>query len=157
MNAPLGAAFGTLALTDLAAPGRLTRATRLYGVVLDGAGDDVTRAAAGEEDALDRVVAGLGAAAGEQDLVRRRAEEGGDRIACDAVVLTSDLAQSYSSMLGLKPWRVRRLSYSPSAYVLLAGSRAGYESIGHHNIHFGGAWESTFDELEQGRLMRDRG
>ena len=39
MNAPPTAAgTGTLVLADLAAPGRLTRATRLYGVVLDSEG-----------------------------------------------------------------------------------------------------------------------
>ena len=38
MNAPLGSAAGTLDLAGLAAPGRLTRATRLYAVVLDSAG-----------------------------------------------------------------------------------------------------------------------
>jgi NHLM bacteriocin system ABC transporter ATP-binding protein len=38
MNAPPTGALGTLDLADLAAPGRLTRATRLYGVVLDSAG-----------------------------------------------------------------------------------------------------------------------
>jgi phytoene desaturase len=40
--------------------------------------------------------------------------------------------------------------------VLHAGSTQGYEQIAHHNIHFGTAWKSTFDEvIRQRRLMSD--
>ena len=34
----------------------------------------------------------------------------------------------------------RRLTYSPSCFLLLAGSPATYSQTAHHNIHFGRAW-----------------
>jgi phytoene desaturase len=81
--------------------------------------------------------------------------EDGQRIPCDAVILTPDLPVAYEQLLGRKPLQVRRLKYSPSCYLLLAGSRAEYETTTHHNIHFGSAWREIFEELEQGRLMSD--
>ncbi len=80
---------------------------------------------------------------------------GGERIAADAVVLTADLPIAYSQLLGQTPRRLRRLQYSPSCYLLLAGSTAHYPQLAHHNIHFGAAWEQTFVELDGGRLMSD--
>ena len=71
----------------------------------------------------------------------------GERIPCDAVVLNADLPVAYRELLGLEPWSVRRLKYSPSCAVLLAGSTATYSKIAHHNIHFGRAWDRTFTEL----------
>jgi phytoene desaturase len=48
------------------------------------------------------------------------------------------------------------LRYAPSCVVLLAGSTARYSRIAHHNLHFGGAWRSTFGELvDRGELMTD--
>ncbi|MFI7589447.1 phytoene desaturase family protein [Spongisporangium articulatum] len=79
----------------------------------------------------------------------------GERVPCDAVVLNPDLPVAYRDLLGRVPWRVRRLRYSPSCYLMLAGSRADYPAAAHHNIHFGHAWDSVFDELERGRLMSD--
>jgi phytoene desaturase len=79
----------------------------------------------------------------------------GRRIACDAVVLTADLPVAYRELLGTTPRRVRRLRYSPSCYLLLAGSSARYPDAAHHNIHFGTAWREVFDDLQAGRLMRD--
>ncbi len=79
----------------------------------------------------------------------------GERIAADAVVLNPDLPVAYRDLLGLTPRRVKRLRYSPSCYLLLAGSRARYPQLAHHNIHFGAAWERVFAELDAGRLMSD--
>jgi phytoene desaturase len=79
----------------------------------------------------------------------------GERIPCDAVVLNPDLPVAYRDLLGKTPRRVKRLTYSPSCYLLLAGSRANYPEAAHHNIHFGGAWRGVFDELLSGRLMSD--
>lgn len=80
----------------------------------------------------------------------------GERIAADAVVLNPDLPVAYRDLLGREPWSVRRLSYSPSCYLLLAGSSAQYSQIAHHNIHFGRSWRNVFTELiDQGRLMSD--
>jgi phytoene desaturase len=80
---------------------------------------------------------------------------GGDRIAGDVVVLNPDLPVAYRELLGRTPWRVKQLAYSPSCYLLLAGSTAAYEGIAHHNIHFGKSWRTVFDELGSGRLMSD--
>jgi phytoene desaturase len=72
------------------------------------------------------------------------------------VVLNPDLPVAYRDLLGLEPQFVRRLSHSPSCFLLLSGSNASYGRITHHNIHFGRAWRGVFDELiEQGRLMSD--
>ncbi|MCH9816496.1 MAG: phytoene desaturase [Actinomycetia bacterium] len=80
----------------------------------------------------------------------------GERIPCDATVLTADLPTAYDELLGQQPARVRRLNMSPSAVVLLAGSTADYSKIAHHNIHFGTAWKQTFTEIiDQGRVMSD--
>lgn len=79
----------------------------------------------------------------------------GQRIACDAVVLTADLPVAHRELLGTTPRRVRRLRYSPSCYLLLAGSTAHYPDAAHHNVHFGRAWQEVFDDLQAGRLMRD--
>jgi phytoene desaturase len=78
------------------------------------------------------------------------------RIACDAVVLNPDLPIAWRDLLGRTPATVRRLRYSPSCAVLLVGSQAQYSKTAHHNIHFGAAWRSVFDELiEDQRLMSD--
>lgn len=79
----------------------------------------------------------------------------GERIACDVVVLNPDLPVAYRDLLGKNHWRAKSLTYSPSCYLLLAGSSASYPDIAHHNIHFGTAWREIFDELLSGRLMSD--
>jgi len=80
----------------------------------------------------------------------------GERIPCDAVVLNADLPVAYRDLLGVEPWSVRRLRYSPSCFLLLVGSTARYAQAAHHNIHFGRAWRGVFRELiDEGRLMSD--
>ncbi len=80
----------------------------------------------------------------------------GERIPADVVVLNPDLPVAYRDLLGLEPWSVRRLTYSPSCAVLLAGSSAAYSRIAHHNIHFGRTWQGVFSDLvDRGRLMSD--
>jgi phytoene desaturase len=80
----------------------------------------------------------------------------GERIPCDVAVLNADLPVAYRDLLGITPRRVRRLRYSPSCFLLLAGSSASYRGAAHHNIHFGRAWRRVFDELiDSGRLMSD--
>ena len=80
----------------------------------------------------------------------------GDRIECDAVILNPDLPVAYRDLLGLEPWSVKRLAYSPSCFLLLAGSSANYSQIAHHNIHFGRSWERVFKELiDERRFMSD--
>jgi phytoene desaturase len=79
----------------------------------------------------------------------------GERIPCDAVVLTPDLPVSYR-LLGLAPRRPLRPRWSPSAVVLHAGLDRTWPSLAHHTVFFGRHWDHTFDEiLRQGRLMSD--
>ena len=80
----------------------------------------------------------------------------GERIAADVVVLNPDLPVAYRELLGREPWSVRRLTYSPSCFLLLAGSTATYTKTAHHNIHFGRSWNGVFRELiDEKRLMTD--
>jgi phytoene desaturase len=79
----------------------------------------------------------------------------GERIPADVVVLNPDLPVAYRDLLP-PSGRPRKLTYSPSCVVLHIGSRQSYSKIAHHNIHFGGAWKGTFDEvIRQGLLMSD--
>ncbi|MEU3447559.1 phytoene desaturase [Streptomyces thermolilacinus] len=79
----------------------------------------------------------------------------GERIACDAVVLTCELPTAHR-LLGRAPNRPVRLRHSPSAVVLHAGTDRTWPGLAHHTLSFGAAWERTFDELTRaGRLMSD--
>ena len=80
----------------------------------------------------------------------------GERIAADVVVLNPDVPVAFRELLGVEPWSIRRLKYSPSCFLMLAGSSAHYEAIAHHNIHFGQAWRGVFDDIiKDRRLMSD--
>lgn len=84
--------------------------------------------------------------------------DAGDRVPADAVVLNPDLPLAYRDLLptGAAPSRLSRLRYSPSCFLLLAGSAATYDRTVHHTIHFGRAWRRTFDEvIRRGELMSD--
>jgi phytoene desaturase len=79
----------------------------------------------------------------------------GERIPCDAVVLTPDLPVSYR-LLGHAPRRPVAPRWSPSAVVLHAGTTRTWPELGHHTVFFGRHWDVTFDEiLRRGRLMSD--
>lgn len=82
----------------------------------------------------------------------------GQHIACDAVVLTTELPQTYQ-LLGRTPRRIRGLRASPSAVVVHAGCRSvspAQGPVAHHTILFGAAWEQTFNDIiRDGRPMRD--
>lgn len=71
----------------------------------------------------------------------------GEFIPADVVILNPDLPIAHTQLLGSNPWTVKRLTYSPSCYLMLAGSNKTYEHIAHHNIHFGKSWSGVFDEL----------
>ncbi|MFB9903754.1 phytoene desaturase family protein [Allokutzneria oryzae] len=70
----------------------------------------------------------------------------GERIACDAVVLTPELHTSYR-LLGHTSRRPVALRYSPSAVVLHAGSTGSWPRLAHHTISFGREWGRTFTEI----------
>jgi phytoene desaturase len=82
----------------------------------------------------------------------------GERIAADVVVLNPDLPVAYRELLppSATPSRVKRLTYSPSCFLLLAGSRQPYSKAAHHNVHFGRSWRGVFRELiDEQTLMSD--
>lgn len=77
------------------------------------------------------------------------------RIACDAVVLTTELPQTYR-LLGRQPRRLLPLRAAPSAVVLHVGCPTLAPQTAHHTILFGAEWERTFtDIIRDGRLMAD--
>ncbi len=80
----------------------------------------------------------------------------GEFMEADVVVLNPDLPVAYRELLGTEPWSVKRLNYSPSCFLMLAGSSQTYSKIAHHNIHFGRSWKNVFTELiDQKVLMTD--
>ncbi|WIV56970.1 phytoene desaturase family protein [Amycolatopsis nalaikhensis] len=86
--------------------------------------------------------------------VRAVRTRSGERIACDAVVLATELSTAYR-LLGARPKRPLPLRYSPSA-VVLHGRTSEKWDLGHHTIFFGDAWERTFAEIiREGKLMSD--
>jgi len=109
-------------------------------------------AEAGAELRWTSAVSSLERAAGRVRAVRLAS---GERIACDAVVLTCELPAAYE-LLGRRPSRPVRPRHSPSAVVLHAGTDRTWHRLAHHTLSFGAAWERTFDELTRtGELMSD--
>ncbi|KUI18760.1 phytoene dehydrogenase [Mycobacterium sp. GA-1285] len=81
--------------------------------------------------------------------------ERGDRIPADAVVLTTELPDTYR-LLGRTPRRALPLRPAPSAVVAHVGCRTVGPGVGHHTIVFGDEWEKTFtDIIDDGRVMSD--
>ena len=84
---------------------------------------------------------------------------GGELLAADAVVVTTDLPTAYAQLLPdlAPPSVLRRAQYSPSAVVWHVGVRGLPEpGLAHHNIHFGAAWDSSFTQLiDRLELMSD--
>lgn len=82
----------------------------------------------------------------------------GTRIPADAVVLTTELPETYR-LLDRTPRRMLPLRPAPSAVVAHVGCRAvgdGADSVAHHTIMFGDAWQQTFrDIIDQGTVMSD--
>ncbi len=85
--------------------------------------------------------------------------EGGEVVDADAVVLNPDLPVAYAELLRPlpAPRAARRGRYSPSCATWVAGVRGEVPAEAeHHNIHFGAAWESSFEALmDRGVLMDD--
>lgn len=83
----------------------------------------------------------------------------GEVVPADAAVVTADLPVAYERLVPeLRPPRVaRRGRYSPSAVVWHLGVRGELPPhLGHHNIHFGRAWDEAFNDLlKRGVPMAD--
>ncbi len=146
-------AYGVIAYMDTIAGVFFPRGgMRQVGRALAAAAAD-----AGAEIVYGRTATGLERSGGRVTAVRHRGTEGGpgERLACDAVVLTPDLPVVHR-LLGRAPRRPVPLRWSPSAVVLHAGVTRTRPDLAHHTISFGAAWESTFREIiDEGRLMSD--
>lgn len=82
--------------------------------------------------------------------------DSGDRIACDAVVLTTELPLTYQ-LLGRTPRRPIKMRPAPSAVVMHVGVPTVGSGLQHHNISFGAKWSQTFDEIiRDGVLISNR-
>ncbi|MFD3330511.1 phytoene desaturase family protein [Streptomyces sp. NPDC058701] len=84
----------------------------------------------------------------------------GARIPAEAVVIASEPSVALPRLLGRAPRRLRRLRYSPSCFLWLAGSPPQPATDGrapaHHNIHFGRTWRRGCQEvIDRGVLMTD--
>jgi phytoene desaturase len=79
----------------------------------------------------------------------------GSVVHADVVVINPDLPVAYRELLppSATPPRVGSLRYSPSCFLLLAGSSQAYSQVAHHNIHFGRSWRGVFDELIDERVL----
>jgi len=75
----------------------------------------------------------------------------GDRIAADAFVVNADLPAAWR-LLGAPP---RKMRWSPSCVLLLAGAASRWSQVAHHNLHFGRAWRSTMREIRRGEMSSD--
>jgi phytoene desaturase len=83
--------------------------------------------------------------------------DGGERFPADAVILTTELPDTYR-LLGRTPRRLLPLRPAPSAVVAHVGCRAVETGAApsHHTILFGKAWDQTFEEIiDQGSPMND--
>src|SRR5690606_33641596 len=89
------------------------------------------------------------------DRVRAVLTADGERLPCDAVVLTTELPVSYR-LLGRVPRRPLPLCAAPSAVVLHVAARRSWPGVGHHTLLLGNAWAETFRQLiVAGELMHD--
>jgi phytoene desaturase len=89
------------------------------------------------------------------DRVRAVHTDTGERIEADAVVLTTELPDTYR-LLGRTPRRLVPLRPAPSAVVAHVGCRSPVHELPHHHILFGDTWEQTFTEIiDDGVVMSD--
>ncbi|MFB8003945.1 phytoene desaturase family protein [Nocardia sp. NPDC056000] len=78
----------------------------------------------------------------------------GERIACDAVVLTTELHRTYE-LLAHRSRRPVAVRPAPSAVVLHVAC-AQETRIPHHSLLFGHAWHAAFREIiDEGKVMTD--
>jgi phytoene desaturase len=89
------------------------------------------------------------------DRVRAVDTDTGERIHADAVILTTELPDTYR-LLGRTPRRLLSLRPSPSAVIAHIGCRSADGEMPHHHILFGDTWEQTFREIiDDGVVMSD--
>ena len=116
---------------------------------------DAMAAAASDAGVEFRYGAAVSALDGNGGRVAAVVTDAGDRIEADAVVLTTELPDTYR-LLGKTPRRLLPLRPAPSAVVAHVGCRAVAGEAAHHTIAFGHAWDQTFrDIIDDGRVMTD--
>lgn len=86
--------------------------------------------------------------------VRAVVTDAGERISCDAIVLTAELPDTYR-LLSHRSRRPLHLTAAPSAVVLHVGCATASE-LAHHSLLFGRAWDEAFRDITtHGRVMSD--
>ncbi|WP_027331346.1 phytoene desaturase family protein [Mycolicibacterium tusciae] len=116
---------------------------------------DAMAAAAADAGVQFRYGATVSALERSGDVVTAVHTSNGERVPTDAVVLTTELPETYR-LLGREPRRLFRLRPAPSAVVAHVGCQAVGHEVGHHTILFGDAWEQTFDDIiDDGQVMAD--
>ncbi|MGV0715416.1 phytoene desaturase family protein [Mycolicibacterium sp. XJ662] len=119
---------------------------------------DALAAAASDAGVEFRYGAAVSSLAHRGDRVTAVHTDTGEAIAADAVVLTTELPDTYR-LLGRTPRRLLRLRPAPSAVVAHVGcaaARTGAAGPGHHTIVFGESWDQTFrDIIDDGQVMAD--
>ncbi|MDA8197218.1 MAG: phytoene desaturase family protein [Actinomycetota bacterium] len=83
--------------------------------------------------------------------------EDGSRESFDVVISNAEAAITYKQLLGQSspPRKIARSEYSPSALLMLMGTKSRPTAeVAHHNIFFGDSWKDAFVELiDEGRQM----
>jgi phytoene desaturase len=81
----------------------------------------------------------------------------GSRESFDVVISNAEAAITYKQLLGHSspPRKIAKSEYSPSALLMLLGSKVKPTAqVAHHNIFFGDSWKEAFVELiDEGRQM----
>jgi len=100
---------------------------------------------------VERVEAGTGGVTGV-------VLAGGERLAADDVVVTSDLPAAYAHLLppAATDWRVqrRRPRFAPSCYLVHLGLARELAGQAHHTVHLGRDWKATFEALTRHQAIQ---
>lgn len=78
--------------------------------------------------------------------------QGGERIACDAVISNDDAVHTYAHLLGDAKAEAR-YDASCSGFVLCLGVAATHAQLAHHNIFFSSDYENEFADIFERRAM----
>lgn len=77
----------------------------------------------------------------------------GESVAADVVVSNADLPYAYDALVprsesgAWTKWRLQRLNYGSSAFLMYLGTNRKYPDLEHHNVFLSGNIESNFDAV----------
>jgi phytoene desaturase len=71
--------------------------------------------------------------------------ESGETLTADVVLCNADLPYAYRALLGRPLWRHRK--YTSSGYMLFLGCNRQWDTVLHHNVHFGGKYRESFRDI----------